>query len=369
MGRQSSIVVAVALGAALCEPAQAEAIWLNAPLSTPIVQGQWFLGAGVIGGVYRPPDWNSNVESNSGSVPLGPTKFSVSTGMLGPGGTIGYTFRDGMFPAWMGTNVRIALSGMKWDGDGSSSKSRHFAGTDRARITAIDGRVGFSNPVGGAGFNFDETLRQEFDAFEIDLRLTSDRPIGPNLVLIPTVGVFGGSSREKYESDFIFSQPAFVTAPGFVHERVNSDRIGADLGLGLAWQATSYLRFGIAGRAGFHWVQSRLTADDCWRNVALLTSCSLASGTFVAGSQFATTASDRRSTVGFRGSATTGVTLDGGWIQAQLGGFFTFDSASPGVVNPTAGTAVTPTNVGPAHIRFASGYSAGGFFVVRIGLP
>lgn len=372
MARTGLAVLAFASIAAMNQSARADALWFDPPLTTSLTQGQWFASAGALGGTYRPPRWRSVLERYSGTQNLGPNDFSTRTFMIGPGGTLGYRFGDGTFPAWLGTNVRLAFSGMWWSGRSDSAKTHDFLATDTISVTAVDGRVGAAagSPL-GAAFRLNETLRTEFNAYELGLRLTADHPLTPRVTFIPSIGIFGGSARERYRGDFNVTIPgtSIVALPGRIDERITSDRVGADLGLGLAWQATPIFRFGIGARAGFHWIRSRLDASDCVLGGVVTAVCSVEPGTFIGNTAWSTSASDRRSTVGFRGSIGTSMTLDGGWIQAQLGGFFTFDSAAPGVVNPVAGSAPIGTNVGPARIRFANGHSAGGFFVVRVPLP
>lgn len=365
MLRIRSAILAMASVVVLAESARADALWFDPPLTTPITQGQWFFGVGAIGGVYRAPDWRSTFEIFRGTTSIGGHEFSSNNFMLGPGGTIGYTFRDGTLPPWVGSRARIAFSGMYWSGDRTQSQSTPFAAADFGALHTVDGRVFFNAPAGTPA-QMNETLRTEFSAYELALRLTADRPLTPTLTLLQSVGVFGGSSIERYQSNHNFVAAGVIQNPALVNERVVSSRIGADVGVGLAWQVMPMLRWGIGGRAGFHWVRSNLEASDCFTAGATSTACSFSQGTFLAGVAFATTTSSSRSTVGFRGSVGSSLTLDGGWIQAQIGGYFTFDSASPGVVNPSSGRIGTAGNVGAARIRFTGGYNAGGFFTVRV---
>jgi hypothetical protein len=355
---------------AVSQTARADALWFDPPLTTPIAQGQWFFGIGAIGGTYRAPKWNGTFTHFNGTSPDGPNEFTARNFMIGPGGTVGYTFNDGALPPWIGTRARIAFSGMWWSGDRTQSKSKSFSAADIGNYHTVDGRVFFSAAAGVPG-NLNETLRTEFNAYELALRLSADRPLTPTLTLIQSLGVFGGSSVERYQSTSTYVTLAGVNSfPGFINERVVSSRIGADAGLGLSWQIMPSLRWGVGGRAGFHWVRSNLEAGDCGA-VGAVAACGFSPNTFIPGAGFGTTTSSSRSTIGFRGSVGSSITLDGGWIQASLGGFFTFDSASPGIANPTSNTVgLAPgTNVGAARIRFAGGYNAGGFFTIKVQLP
>ena len=89
MLRVRSAMLAMASVVALAQTARADALWFDPPLTTAIVQGQWFFGVGGIGGVYRAPDWSGTFERFSGTTSIGAHEFSSRTFMLGPGGTVG----------------------------------------------------------------------------------------------------------------------------------------------------------------------------------------------------------------------------------------------------------------------------------------
>jgi hypothetical protein len=81
---------------------------------------------------------------------------------------------------------------------------------------------------------------------------------------------------------------------------------------------------------------------------------------------------DTRSTVGFRGGLTGGVSWNMRFAVLTLAGFMTYDSRVPGVRNPVVTSPITSSGLnnqptsGRAHIFFDDAVNFGGMVVLRI---
>ena len=354
------------IGLGTVPAAQADSNWLSITAMGWQQTPGWFVAPGIEGGIQQLPRWNSTVSVHT-AVALGAPRsafFEHASDLRGvaPGLSIGYVFHDSMLPPWLGRRVRVGLTGT-WQSftESAHSDANTPAPASGVQYLGVDGRNITLAAIAGV-VPIAETLRISRDGFDLNLRIASDFPLQPGWTLTPSVAVFGGRVRDTYNYRHSLNAGA-VTFD--IDERLRTTSFGGEVSAGLVWQARSFLAFNVTARGGVVWMRSRLEAADCIGAGAF--SCIPEPGVFLFPS--AGSATDSRSRVGFRGGASLGTSLDMGLGILNFGGFFTYDSAIPGVSNPSAAGLPAPlARFGPARIRFADGFRYGGFGMLRIPL-
>jgi hypothetical protein len=370
--------------------ASAQALWPGGPGSTsPLVPGQLFVGFGAQIGVYHLPKFESPWRSSNrvgfagGSPAFDLFRPSVEPDptAAGPGGLVGYVFRDGTFPRWLGEKVRLSFGAQFWDGNFTDRQDRAtvaplFAGYVSA--APIDGSLGTNLGFSGIppATQRQSSFNVDVNGYELSLRLTSDFAVAPRVTLSPFVALFGGQSRESYaiRTRLLVTPPSPDAFPYALDERVSTARVGALVGTGVTVRVVRRVSFHLGVQAGFVWLRSHMTGGDCFADAVVGPGMPCGAAFVPAFGSFRTTVSDTRSTVGFRGGLTGGVTLDLTFGILSLTGFMTYDSRVPGISNPvvtspiaTFGRNNQPTS-GRAHIFFDDAVNFGGMVVLRIPL-
>jgi hypothetical protein len=370
-GRLTGFVAGVLL---IATQASAQALWPGGPGSTtPLVPGQLFVGFGAQIGVHHLPRFDSPWRSsNAFGIDLFRPSIEPDPTVAGPGGVVGYVFRDGTFPAWAGRKVRLSFGAQFWDGNFTERQDRSTPSPFVAHVSAapIDGSLGFQNAVGGiirrqTSFNVDA------NGYDLALRLTSDFAVAPRVTVSPFVALFGGQARESYTVRARLVGATFAEKPYALDERVSTARVGAMLGTGVTLRVVRRISLHLGAQAGFVWMRSHMTGGDCFSFLGVTpgTPC----GAVPFSGSVRATVSDTRSTVGFRGGLTGGVTLDLTFAILSLTGFMTYDSQVPGIRNPVVTSPITtivinqPTS-GRAHLFFDDALNFGGMVVLRIPL-
>lgn len=374
--RLLACATAMALPALAIPPAaRSETPWLALAEGTEVRHGDWYIRLGGAGGIYQLPDWRGTLAAFN--VITTTTKqfevqpFGTDAAMANAGIAIGWYLPSASLPAWAGADARIELSAAYIGAWRTQTRSAPFSGANLAAFTTLDGRVATSAAITGT-HTVAERLRLALDGFESGLRLATDHRFG-GILVSTSVGVFGGWAEHRYDYTAAVNPAAGGTAfLQTIDEKLGVTRVGANFGLDGRIPLNEQFALLLGARAGFAWNRVRLDGNDCGRasaaNAAFV--CSNAPGTFVAGSAYATTASDTRSRYGFVGSAMAALRWDLGFPIVTLGGFFTYDTAVPGVRNPAppfvnAGNIITPGS-GRTSIVFEEGYRAGGFLMVTI---
>src|SRR5262249_25023886 len=186
-------------------------------------------------GVQQLPRWNSTISIfNSSSPPslfLGPPSFSPDVVGVQPGGEIGYIFRDGTLPPWIGSRVRVGLFGSATHATTTQSKGTTLTGTvgDPNVLIALglNGALLSATGLGSPG-SYVETLKVERDAYQVGLKLESDFALGPNLALTPAIAAFGGKTNDSYVMAGVIGFPIAPgsEAPTGLSERLRTREIG-----------------------------------------------------------------------------------------------------------------------------------------------
>jgi hypothetical protein len=356
------------VGAAATEPGPA--YWLYEGSATaPRAQGQFFAGFKFNASVQHVPRFNSTaslfITQGLTFVPIVATAFEKNALAYSPGGEIGYVLRDGTLPAWAGSNVRISVFGSVTFADRRASQTTPTPSNFSFFGFNVDGSL-INGNFGGFVGTYNESLRIQREQFELGLKLESDVALAPNLSLTPAIAFFSGRAFDKYTYDARVVLPGTPLTGGLarLNESLRTWEFGGSLGARLTWSFRPGWALDFGGSAGFVALSSRLRADSCVAQIALASvECGpgavLVSTAKLTGSEYA---------MGFRGTASLGLTTDLRYAILSLGGFMRYDSHIPGIENPQFSQATTAfTNLPhPTRIVYAGGFAYGGHVRLRI---
>ena len=339
--------------------------WLyDRSATAPLERGQFYAAFTFNAGVQHYPRFDGSVTlSDAGFRSFGATGFSQNPLGIQPGGEIGFVLRDGTLPAFLGSRVRVGLFGSIVHAEQSFSSQRS---PSTATFNAVDGRF-LASLVMAPQTSLVETLKVEREGFQIGLKAESDVALTSNLSISPLVAVFGGRTRESFfytaaVANFI---PGVADLdPAAINERLRTTEFGGHLGARITWQFQPGLALHAGGTAGPVWLQSNMSATDCFfpGPVRTGTGCTTSAVTRI------TSVTDSRATIGFRGTATLGLVADLRIATVSLAGFGRYDSRIPGIQNPQQGATVALAGLPAARIRFKDGFAYGGAVSIRVAL-
>ncbi len=260
----------------------------------------------------------------------------------GPVAAIGYAFRDGMMPAWLGTNFRVELSGWWLAGGDTTTGSKFTPAGTAGSVTLLSG---FVTASGVLGFNLTENVSAtaQMDLFRLRLRATSDMPLAPSFVLSPFIGAVGGRTHLDYSlrSDELFNGvPTLLYAQ---NAKIRWRDIGGTAGARLTYSALPGLQLHVSGHAELVHRRATLAADDCGSTIASPATCIAFFG------PSSVSASANRFAVIAGGEA--GITFVGSFYQLTLAGGAEHDTRVPAIRAQTPGPAAFTTGT-PASLRF-----------------
>jgi len=255
-------VFACVAAAAYAGPGNAQDLYGPPPFASLVWQQSGFYGT--IGGRFE----------NRGIGPVNSARFhggSTSPGLSiepnpnlgGPAAAIGYAFRDGTVPAWLGANFRVELSGWWLTGSDTATRSTF---TPVGTPTAVATLNGFTPVVGllGANLTEDGSATATMHLFRARVRIASDMPLAPSFVLSPFVGPAGGETQLKYSlrvNDLANGVPALIYAQNV---KIRWSDIGGTAGARLTYSALPWLQLHVSGHADLVYRRARLDADDCF---------------------------------------------------------------------------------------------------------
>ena len=363
MQKRLTAAFAAVLLAAGAGVSNANPFWAGPHASTPIAEGSWYAGIGGSAGVLRRPSWRRVgsllFPNNSFGPPAPNLKVDMFAG--GPTLSLGYVLPSGTLPPWAGRRLRLEVSGSIIHGAGSDRFNGVASNNNNpAVVLNIDGQVAFN--VNFAPHSTNEILKQELLSYRGAFRLASDIHLGPGLYLTPSFGISGGHTLESFEfrKRLIFTGLTIVNA---ANEELSTLRFGSQAGLGLTWLARAWLAFNVSGQVGVVWRRTRLTGHDC---VTLVNDLGCGATTVATRRS---SISNTRSAVGVRTGISMGVKFIVWGATLHIGGFFNWDSAVPGVNNPSVSQLqAAGTNVGAARVAFSGAWNAGGLIMIRIPL-
>lgn len=328
--------------------------------------GQFFAGFTFGADVQHLPRFAAPVVlANPATVPFLSSSFSQNVLGYQPGGEVGFVFRDGTFPAWAGSRVRTTLFGSAYFAENKQGATTAMPSDVTVLAAHVNGTLA-AGGLGGVGtFSFEETLKLQREHYRIGLKAESDIALTPDVSLTPSIGFFGGRQHDVYEYNGRGRSPAFPTLDAVavsLHERLRTTEYGGFVGARLTWQFRPGWALDFGGTAGAVALSSRLDAASCVTPSLLTAGASACPPTFAATAASATASN---SAIGFRGTASIGLTADLRVALVSLGGTMRYDSRIPGVEN-APGFALGATSAPPVKIKYAGGFAYGGHLNIRI---
>ncbi len=313
------------------------------PGASMIRAGSWYLSSG--GGIdyLKLPRYDGNVFTAGNAAPILSFEPKIFSG--GPDATLGYIFRDGAMPAWMGRQVRLELGFLYRIGKKTSTETNQSvsAGT----IFQVDGTsTGFGFGLTGSARG---ALSADHNRWQLSLTARSDYKVAPSWIISPFVSIHGGQANTDYDGrirSFVATRVAgTVFQDSLMFESVRTWHLGLRGGANLVWKVTHGMRLYVGGYAGFAYQRSRYNGTSCQgANGVPLNNCT---GNLVARGS----ASDTASTVAFVTGVTAGVRYRLGPVIVALTGAFNYNSAMPGIRHPS------PGNTSAASLTHQGGYS------------
>src|SRR5690606_18760454 len=101
-------------------------------------------------------------------------------------------------------------------------------------MAGIGGTTLASTVLSGAG-TLVEDFRVRREGFGVELKLISDHPVGPNVVLSPSISIFGGQTYDWYRLQARFVDSVNYN-PAQINQWLNTDEFGLRIGLAGQWQ-------------------------------------------------------------------------------------------------------------------------------------
>lgn len=325
----ATVAIVITLGAAHADPL------VFSPLDpTPISRaGTAYVSMGGGAMVQQLPTFNTPYTNGANAQGL----FSTAPTVTGGAGqlTLGAVINGSP----VGNNSRIELSLGGFAGSGQVTGGQTAPGT---LIFPVAG--GSSLGCGGC----DGTTILKFDYQDIGgaLRLKSDFAMSQQITATPSIGLVVSKSRLKYRSDTAFQFFPGFGVPSFVDETLDTSRIGGEIGLNFGYRATQQLTFNAGASVALLSVFTSFKGNDCFSaNQPIPSPCS--------GVNRISAVQQTDERFAHRDRYNLSGTYDTGWAKITLAGFGSWDSAMPGVTNPTV------ANV-PAMISYESRWSYGG---------
>lgn len=289
------------------------------------------LGGGAI--VQQLPTFRTSI------VVAGTTQSLFSTAPTVTGGAGQLTLGSVISGSPLGMNSRIELSIGGFSGSGQTTGG---PGVGNEVMFPINGGAG----VGCGGCSGATTLRFDYQEIGGALRLKSDFAIAPQLTATPSIGIVASQSNLHYRSNTDLQFSPAQNAPNFADETINTFRVGGEFGLNFGYRATQQLTLNAGATVALLSMTSTLSGNDCQSNNQNI-------GLPCSGSLYRSTVRQDDTRFSNRDRLNLSGTYDTGWAKLTLAGFGSWDSAMPGVTNPTTAGV-------PAFISYESRWSYGG---------
>jgi hypothetical protein len=287
-----------------------------------VQEGFWYVGTGYrFQTIKLPPIDNAMraLPSRNALITLEPDLSAH-----GVNGSLGYAFRPGAFPAWLGQNVRAELIGW-W-----VTANHSFEGAAPGTITSISLlRVdGVNSGLAGLHLGTQTTIRAVSQQWQIALRFVSDYSLAPQWIVSPEIVALGGRQNDDYKL-FERGQQTALFQDRRTYD-VNTTRIGGHVGGRLTFKVVEWFAVHVGGYAG------ALHTDASLRAFEELS---------VVGVTYAS-ASASRTALAFIAGGQTGITISAGYVILALSGGIDYNSRVAGVRVPTF------ADPGPISIKF-----------------
>ena len=346
-------------------PAAADTFGPWTPKTAPVAEyGSVYISFGAGAFVQQMPRVNfGNVYTVGGGTPFLTRVLVDDPDVVGGegGGTVGVVLDTRRTPTWLGRKPRIEVSFSYGRGSASAAQSQFVPSASVLGGPFIDGG---GNIAGFVTIGLPSTHRGTVDVALQEaagaIRLKTDLRLTRTLTATPAFGFVGGQSVFDFDYNAVNSAVIgpTVTVTRTTEETLKTRRLGGEAAIDLAWRAARRLTVHGGASAAFFRMGTRLTANDCIGISNAGAPCSGTAGT--------ATWSDFDHRTGYRLGMNAGITYDGGWFKLTVVGRGTWDSAVPGIRNPTAANAIVRS--APAAIVYDSAWRYGGGLSVTIPL-
>ncbi len=342
----SSLIAAAVAGAALLTslPATAQTV-PQTPVTTPVNPGFFYWSIGANGGIRHLPQWSYGQfvqQMGMGSTLLSGYTYDPKPFGAGPEFVMGYALNKAGPLGGVGDRPRIELGLSTFFGRTTQSDSQDGADINYS-LPFVDGSGALHFLRPGVAAKLETTVY----AGETALRFKTEYKLNPRFQVVPSIAAIGGMAfyRYKWESNFVGFDFENVTAR--VKETIRSWHVGVEAALQLNW--TPGPRWSVSGGvsiAGMHRRSDMRGLSQFSRDFGF------------GGDSFINNASDNDNTFAWRLGLNLGVTYDWGWARLTLSGFGYYDSAVPGIDNPTSSTAFG--DLSPARLTHNGEWAYGG---------
>lgn len=304
-----SLFAAIAV-AGFALPAQAQDdLW--APGAEMVLHGNWYIGSGYRYQTIRLPRIDNAMRAlpNPGALATLEPDFSAH----GFNGTVGYVYRQGVYPAWLGQNLRVEVGG-SWVTSNYQSSGGNFGTIPAISLFRVDG---VNSGLAGLHLNTTSSIRVVSQHWQLALRAASDFPLTPQWFVSPEIAIIGGRQFDDYKL-LETGQQTFA----FVDQRtydVNTTRIGGHGGARLTYKPINTIALHVSGYAGMLYTRASLRALE----------------TFSTGTPLTINASDSRTAAAFITGGQVGASASAGFFILSVAGGIDYNSRVAGVRVPT----------------------------------
>lgn len=245
-----------------------------------LVPGSWYAAAGYRYQTIKLPSIVNAMRAVPSAAPL--VTLEPEFDAHGINGSIGYVYREGRYPAWLGRNLRVEVNGW-WVTANHLSEGGSFGTIPAISLIRIDG---VNSGLAGAHLNTLSTIRAVSQQWQIALRAATDYPLAPLWFVTPEIVVLGGRQFDDYKLFERGQQTVMFNDQRFYD--VNTTRIGGHGGARLTFKPTGTIALHVGGYAGMLHTSASLQALEVFSTgvpLILNVSHDRSAAAFVAGGQ------------------------------------------------------------------------------------
>jgi hypothetical protein len=331
-------VLTIVAAACCALPAHAQDdLW--APGAEMLVPGSWYFGSGYRYQTIKLPRIDNAMRAlpNPGALATLEPEFSAN----GFNASVGYVYRESVYPAWLGRNLRVEVNGW-WATGNYQSSGGDFGTIPAISLIRIDG---LNSGLAGLHLNTTSSIRVVSQQWQLALRAATDYPLSQQWFLSPEIAIIGGRQLDDYK---LFESGQQTAA--FNDQRIydlNTTRIGGHGGARLTYKPISTIALHVSGYAGMVHTSASLRALEV----------------FSTGTPVVINVESNRSTPAFITGGQVGASVTGGYFILSVAGGIDYTSKVAGVRVPTF------ADVAPISIVFDSAVNYHVMATLKLRLP
>lgn len=366
--RAAALAAVLALGAGWSGSALGQ-VRGDTAVTTPVNRGAFYWSFGASGGVQHMPKWSYG-QNFRVTEEFSQQMFNVTIEDLGsafdydpkvPGGgpafAVGYALDKRTFLGRIGAKPSIEFGLWTFFGKTTQSASTTGIADEFSELGGTFYDLVFPAVDGSTAYNFRSQdlklkLESSVQSGEASLRFKTQFQVGRRLMIVPSVGPIGGLAFYRYRLrgniaggglNFVSIDPDSAMD---IKETIRSYHFGGEAAMNVVFAARPNLLIqGGVAIAGFHRTSS-LNARSQFALSGFRTSPGFSDIQAVRAVRGGTTeiasTNDTGSTFGYRLGVNASITYSWGWARLTLSGFGSYDSAIPGVNNPSSSSISGP---------------------------